>query len=124
MTIADVIAKVDSLKPNTYDKEDKIRWLSDLDARVKTKIIDAHECRDPVYFYGYDDETDPDTELLVPKPYDEMYLRWLEAMIDYHNSDDDRYNNAIILFNNAYEGFKKHYTRTHMPISRGTRFIF
>jgi hypothetical protein len=29
-------------------------------------------------------------------------------MIDYHNSDDDRYNNAIALFNNAYEGYKKH----------------
>ena len=45
-------------------------------------------------------------------------------MIDYHNSDDDRYNNAIILFNNAYEGYKKHYTRTHMPRSSGNRFIF
>lgn len=124
MTIAEVISKVDSLKPNTYSKEDKIGWLSDLDARVKTQIIDAHKRRDPVYFYGYDGETDTDTELLVPAPYDEMYLRWMEAMIDYHNSDDDRYNNAIILFNNAYEGFKKHYTRTHMPISRGKRFIF
>lgn len=124
MTIAEVISKVDALKPNTYKQKDKIGWLSDLDARVKIKIIDAHERRDPVYFYGYDEETDLDTELLVPKPYDEMYLRWLEAMIDYHNSDDDRYNNAIILFNNAYEGFKKHYTRTHMPISRGKRFIF
>ena len=124
MTIAEVISKVDALKPNTYKQKDKIGWLSDLDARVKTQIIDAHERRDPVYFYGYDEETDLDTELLVPKPYDEMYLRWLEAMIDYHNSDDDRYNNAIILFNNAYEGFKKHYTRTHMPISRGKRFIF
>lgn len=124
MTIAEVISKVDALKPNTYKQKDKIGWLSDLDARVKTQIIDAHERRDPVYFYGYDEETDLDTELLVPKPYDEMYLRWLEAMIDYHNSDDDRYNNAIILFNNAYEGFKKYYTRTHMPISRGKRFIF
>jgi hypothetical protein len=53
-----------------------------------------------------------------------MYLRWLEAMIDYHNSDDDRYNNAIILFNNAYDGYKKHYTRTHKPLGMGKRFIY
>ena len=124
MTIADVISKVDALKPNTYESKDKISWLSDLDARVKTQIINAHERREPVYFYGYDEETDLDTELLVPKPYDEMYLRWLEAMIDYHNSDDDRYNNAIILFNNAYDGYKRHYTRTHMPLSKGKKFIF
>ena len=124
MTIAEVISKVDALKPNTFTPEDKIDWLSSLDHRVKTQIIDAHVHNDPVFFYGYDGLTDQETELLVPAPYDEMYLRWLEAMIDYHNSDDDRYNNAIILFNNAYEGYKKHYTRTHMPISLGKGFIF
>ena len=124
MTIAEVISKVDALKPNTYTSDDKVGWLSALDARVKTQIIDAHECSDPVCFYGYDCTCDQEMELLVPAPYDEMYLRWLEAMIDYHNSEDDRYNNAIILFNNAYEGYKKHYTRTHMPISKGKRFIF
>jgi hypothetical protein len=124
MTIAEVISKVDSLKPNTYAKEDKVEWLSNLDARVKTQIIDAHESCDCFQFYGYDNELDQDTELLVPAPYDEMYLRWLEAMIDYNNSEEDRYNNSIVLFNNAYEGYKKHYTRTHMPISHGKRFVF
>ena len=124
MTIAEVISKVDALKPNTYTPEDKIGWLSALDARVKAQVIDAHEHGDHVFFYGYDGMIDQDTELLVGAPYDEMYLRWLEAMIDYHNSDDDRYNNAIMLFNNAYEGFKKHYTRTHTPKSYGKGFIF
>ena len=124
MKIAEAIYKVDALKPNTYTQGDKIEWLSTLDAKVKSQIIDAHECNEPVSFDGYDIVNDQDTELLVPAPYDEMYLRWLEAMIDYHNSDDDRYNNAIMLFNNAYEGYKKYYTRTHMPKSGGKRFIF
>ena len=125
MTIAEVISKVDALKPNTYTTEDKVGWLSNLDARVKTQIIDTHRHREPIFFYGYDPSLDMDTELIVHAPYDDMYLRWLEAMIDYHNSEDDRYNNAITLFNTAYEGFKKHYTRTHMPISTGgKRFIF
>ena len=124
MTIAEAISKVDALKPNTYTPEDKIDWLSTLDHRVKSQIIDAHECNDPIFFYGYDSLTDQDMELLVHAPYDEMYLRWLEAMIEYHNSEDERYNQAITLFNNAYEGYKKHYTRTHMPISNGNRFTF
>ena len=124
MTIAEVISKVDALKPNNYTLEDKVGWLSTLDSRVKTQIIDAHEHSEGIVFYGYDSVLDQETELLVPAPYDEMYLRWLEAMIDYHNSDDDRYNNDIILFNNAYEGYKKHYTRTHMPKSSGCRFVF
>ena len=123
MTIAEVISKVDALKPNTYTPEDKIDWLSTLDARVKSQIIDAHENEHPFPFYGYDSINDQEMELLVPAPYDEMYIYWLEAMIDYNNSDDDRYNNAIMLFNNAYEGYKRHYTRTHMPISKGNRFV-
>lgn len=124
MTIAEAISKVDALKPNTFDPEVKVDWLSTLDARVKSKIIDAHECNEPIFFYGYDSLSDQETELLVPAPYDEMYLRWLEAMIDYHNSEDSRYNNAIILFNNAYEDYKNYYTRTHMPLSKGSKFIF
>ena len=124
MTIAEAISKVDDLKPNTYTLADKIGWLSTLDARVKAQIIDAHEHAEHFFFYGYDEMTGDETELLVSAPYDEMYLRWLEAMIDYHNSDDDRYNNAIMLFNSVYEGFKKHYTRTHMPLSHGKGFIF
>ena len=124
MTIAEVISKVDALKPNTYTPEDKVDWLSNLDARVKSQIIDTHEGGEDVLFYGYDSILDEGTILLVPAPYDEMYLRWVEAMIDYHNSDDDRYNNAIMLFNNSYEGYKKHYTRTHMPLNRGKQFIF
>ena len=124
MKIAEAISKVKALKPNSFDDDQMVEWLSNLDARVKSQIIDTHECHEPVYFYGYDGLNDDDTELLVPAPYDEMYLRWLEAMIDYNNSEDERYNNAIILFNNAYEGYKKHYTRTHMPISKGNRFTF
>ena len=124
MTIAEVISKVDTLKPNTYTTEDKVGWLSNLDSRVKSQIIDAHKHNAPISFYGYDSQCDLETDLLVPAPYDEMYLRWLEAMIDYHNSEDERYNNAIMLFNNAYEGYKKHYTRTHMPLSRCKQFIF
>ena len=124
MTIAEAISKVDALKPNTYTPEDKVGWLSTLDARVKTQIIDAHCSCEPVYFYGYDSIADQETELLVHAPYDEMYLRWLEAMIDYHNNEHKGFNNSIMLFNNAYDGYKKHYTRTHMPKSQGTKFVF
>ena len=124
MTIAEAISQVDALKPNTYTQEDKVGWLSTLDARVKKQVINAHKYHDSIFFYGYDSTADLETELLVPAPYDEMYLRWLEAMIDYHNGEDERYNNAIMLFNNAFDGYKKYYTRNHMPLNKGKRFIF
>ena len=123
MKIIEAIHKIDDLKHNTYSREDKVVWLSRMDSMVKRLLIDTHDGGE-VAFTGYNADTDPETVLLIPEPFDEVYLRWMEAQIDYHNSEDDRYNNAVILFNNAYEGFKKHYTRTYMPISKGSKFIF
>ena len=123
MTIKEAIEKTNARLPgNGFSEEDMINWLSQLDMRIKVQIMDAH-VGEPVLFYGYDADTDTETELLACAPYDEMYLRWLEAMIHYHDSEDERYNNAIILFDNAYEGYKKYYTRTHMPKSCGGRFV-
>ena len=124
MTIIEAITRLDELKHNTYTESDKVKWLSRVDNMVKKHIIDTHERVEDVIFYGYDESTDTNTELLVPAPYDEMYLRWMEAQIDYHNGEYGKYNNAIDMFNTAYEGYQNYYNRTHMPLSKGSKFIF
>lgn len=124
MKIIEAITRLDSLKFNTYTQEDKVEWLSRLDSMVKKNIIDTHEGAEGVIFSGYDENTNLQTELLVPVPYDEMYLRWLEAQIDYHNGEYDKYNNAIIMFNTAFEAYQAFYTRNHLPLIRGRRFLF
>ena len=121
MKIIEAINRIDSLKHNTYTQADKVEWLSRLDAMVKKHIIDTHE-GDEVTFTGYDDSTSLQVELLVPAPYDEVYLRWMEAQIDYYNGEYERYNNAIDMFNTAYEGYKNYYNRTHKP--KGNKFKF
>lgn len=122
MKIIDAINRIDSLKHNTYTNGDKVAWLSRLDSMVKKLIIDTHEGADEVTFTGYDDSTDLQTELLIPEPFDEVYLRWLEAQIDYHNGEYGKYNNAILMYNTAYEAYQNFYNRTHMPL--GKRFKY
>jgi len=124
MKIIDAIEQLDALKFNTYNKEQKVEWLSRLDTMVKKHIIDAHDGAEDVVFIGYDETTDDGTELLVPAPHDEMYLRWMEAQIDYHNGEYDKYNNAIILFNSAFEAYQSYYIRNHVPKRHGRRFLF
>ncbi|MBQ5712278.1 MAG: hypothetical protein IIV61_06675 [Oscillospiraceae bacterium] len=105
MTVLEAIGGVDELKPNAYTQEEKVRWLSEVDARVKTLILDG---REGVFapFYGYDPEWDLGRELLAPAPFDTMYLRWLEAKIDYHNEELDGYNAAMALFDAAFEAYR------------------
>lgn len=124
MTIIEVIDRLDSLKHNTYSLKDKVLWLSKLDWMVKKQIIDTHEGAEATSFNGYTDETDVNTKLLVPAPYDEVYLRWMEAQIDYLNGEYDKYNNAIIMFNADFEAYAAYYNQNHRPVNRGKRFLF
>lgn len=124
MKIIEAINRIDSLLHNTYDQVKKVEWLSELDGYVKTNIIDTHEGRELVTFTGYDANTDIQTELLVPAPFDSVYLKWLEAQIHYANGEYDRYNNAIVMYNASYDAYAAYYHRTRMPIINGRRFLF
>ena len=124
MTIMEVLYRIDAVKPNSYTQSEKIKWLSTLDGVIKSDIIDTHECGGDVVFNGYDENTDISTKLLVPAPYDDIYLRWLEAQIDYANGEYGKYNNSLVAYNDAFDLFKRYYNRTYMPKSQGTRFKF
>lgn len=122
MTIFDAINRIDAIKPNRYTQLEKIRALSTLDGIIKNSIIDTHEGSEDVVFGGYTEETNLTTELLVPAPYDVIYLYWLESTIDYWNGETKKYNNSIELYNTAYSEFEKYYNRTHMP--KGNKFKY
>lgn len=122
MTIIEVITEVDALHPNGYDQNNKIAWLSNLDGRIKEEIIDTHEGGDDTPFEGYD-SNDISTELIVPRPYDEVYRYWLEAQMDYANGEYTKYNNSMSMFNNAYTAFERHYHKTHMPKGKSIKYF-
>lgn len=123
MKIIDAINEIDALKPNTIPMSDKIRWLSQLDGRIKTEIIDTHEGGENAEFNGYDDNTPESTVLLVPAPYDVIYIRYLDAQIDYTNGETKRYNNSSALYNIAYRDYQNYYNRTHLPKSSRRKYF-
>lgn len=118
MTIMGAINHVDAVKPNGYSQTEKIKWLSTLDGIVKAEIIDTHEGGESISFKEYDEMTALTKELLIPHPYDDVYIKWLEAQIDYANGEYGKYNNSITMYNTAYSAFEKYYNRTHKPISK------
>lgn len=118
MQIIEAINLIDASKPNTYEQVEKIRWLSNLDLTIKREIIDTHEGGDKVVFDGYTDNTPTDTELLVPAPYDEIYIKWLEAQIDYANGEYNKFNASMSMYNTYLTSFTNYYNRNHMPIQK------
>ena len=118
MTLTEAINRLDSLKSNTYTQDDKVQWLSRLDGMVKRTIIDTHEGGEAVVFGGYTADMPMSTELLVKSPFDEMYIRWMEAQIDYFNGEYGKYNNSITMFNADFNAYKNYYNRSHKPIGK------
>ena len=117
MTIQQAINEVDNLKPNAFGIKDKITWLSRLEARIVEEIISTHEYNDgeeEVSFSGYG-PGDEETELLAGQPHDEIYVRWLEAQIDYNNMELDAFNNSNAVFESVYSSFRNAYNRSHKP---------
>lgn len=115
MTIQEAIARIDSLKPNNYLQDEKIRWLSELDGIVYKEIIDTHEDKTINEFNGYNSETSVDTELLIPFPHNDIYIKWLESRIDYTNGEYGKFNNSITMFNSAYMQYSNFYNKHHLP---------
>ena len=113
MKIGEAIATLDELKANTYTRRNKIEWLSRLDRMVVENVLRHYEGTENFQFDGYDDSTDADTELLMPDPHAEAYIRYMSAQIDLHNAEYEEYNNAIELFNEVYQNFKNWYNRNH-----------
>lgn len=123
MTIIEAVSNIDIFKPNNYTQADKVEWLSRLDWSIKKEIIDTHEGGEAVTFNGYNDETPLETELLVPPPYDEIYLRWLEAQIDYANAEYGKYNNSMVMYNTTYSAFANFYNRHNMPLGKQKKYF-
>lgn len=123
MTLIEAINRSDDLKPNDYTYAEKVEWLSRLDGRIKNDIIDNHEGAEDVVFNGYSEDTDQNTKLLVPATYDDLYIHWLHAQVDYANGEIRKYNNCMAMFNASLQTYSNYYKRTHMPHETKIRFF-
>lgn len=124
MTIQEAIRAVDALKPNQYDSKTKREWLSTLDGKVREELLLTHAHEALPEFPGYADAAD-DTELLIPAPFGgDVYLWYLQSMIDLYNGESAKYNQSAAQFNSAYSDYSGWYHRTVPPLPEASRFLF
>ena len=115
MTLKEVLMRIDQQKQNTYTRQEKLAWLSELDGIVKKQILDTHAGAVDTKL-PYTDETRDEQELLICAPYDGLYLWWLEARIDYLNGEFIRCNNALDMFQAGFRDYAAYYNRRYVPV--------
>lgn len=122
MTIRDVITQVNTLKPNQIPEDIMVRWISVLEGKIIDEIILTHELSERVEFNGYS-LNDMDTELIVPDTYADVYIYYVEAMIDETNNEGARYASSMQMFNNAWQDYANYYNRNNRPIGCPLKFF-
>ena len=111
MTISEAISQTRKLSGNAVDDNTMCRWLSELDGRLMLDFYKGGE------WMSYSLPDDEDHELLVPFPWDELYVHYLEAMVYYSNGELERYRNSYEMYNKKELDFRQWYARTHVPIT-------
>lgn len=92
MTPTEIIEIVDRITPNAFDSEDKLRWLTQLDAELCAEL-----------FPGTARDADRADALLIPEPWaEEIYTAYLQACMAWADEEDARYDRFILRFNDAY----------------------
>lgn len=108
MTIDEAIGWVDTKKHNVYSREDKLTWISQVEG-MAAELMTRHGCTW---------EAPEEDTLSIPAPFDQLYLRWMEAQIDYTNQEYLKYNNAMAVFNALWLEYAKQVCRNHPAPAR------
>ena len=112
-TFAEIIERVDQNKPNAFEEMEKLRWLTELDGKIAIEVLMLNLIAVRKLPRG---DAALSCEPLVSYPYEDMYDRWLEAKIDYHNGEYSAYQNAMEAYNTAYNGFVNWFLNTYDPV--------
>ena len=88
-----------------FDSPTKARWLAELEGKIALDCFGMSHVEAQAVRYSW--PKDEKKELLIRFPNEEIYALFLEAMIDFHNGEPDRYQNTMERFNEAFLSFKQ-----------------
>lgn len=115
MTVRELIAAVDALKPNGYTMAQKVAWVEDLEGEIWRDVFLRTET-DGDFAAG------SERALLLPDSWRRLYQMYLAAMIDFSNAEYTKYANAMAAHNSAYQAFSAWYAEHFAPADRPARW--
>jgi hypothetical protein len=114
MTLAKLIAQIQTLRPSQYDEHQLTAWVNEIEAQAVDEVFNR-AMFDNTEFKPYDIDLDAEKELLIPDENSDVYLHYLAAKIDYWNGEIDRYNNSAVMYDASWNAFASKYRRNHKP---------
>ena len=122
MTIREIIAFVDDIKPNAFTQDVKLKLLNEAEYMIEQEIYLLPEDKKHEPY----EAADLDNEPLAPEARQDIYSYYIIAQIDYFNEDYDKYQNAKELFNRSFINYQRSYAIVYEPanIAPAEREVF
>lgn len=116
MTVAEVVARADGMRPNSLDDMEKMRHVAGLERRLMRELGMTPDLPDPPGCAG--------TQLTADGGYEDLYIFYLCARIDLAHREYEGWNSMTVLFNALMEDFKKQKLRDKAPQPAGIKGIW
>ena len=110
MLISEAITYCEYMTGQVVASEQLVRWLSELDGRLAFEFYRTGE------WAPYDPTDDTGAELLVPFPWDGLYVHHLAAKTYFSNGEYDRYENERVMSEQTLADFRSFMQRTHAAL--------
>jgi hypothetical protein len=110
MKLTALLTLCDSWVENNIPDEAKLFMINQIEGRVQVEgmRLDPSE----IVQYAASDLEDEDLELLVPVPYDDLYVRWMIAQYYWYMGEYEVYQNEKAMFDSAWSRWLLYLCRT------------
>lgn len=114
MTLGDIIAKVNAVRPSEYDKYDMTQWINEIEFTVTEQIVNRIENVETEFVpYSYDEDAERD--LILPDQFCGVYRSYLMSKIDLSDNEIIRYNIDRDTFDAEWSAAAGYYRRRYFP---------
>lgn len=107
MTLGELITKARKLFADTYEDAALADWAADMDGRILLEDYLRKEFK-----IEYDAEADRDTELLLGKPWEEMYMLHLQERVHFYRGEYEDAANFTEQYNRMHKAWLKNLLMT------------
>lgn len=101
-TISELVSSANSVRENQFSDNQKMEWIAALDGQINA---------DYLHVSNYSVPTKLTDKILVDAPYDEMYVVYLLAQMDFYMGEMTRYNAEIARFQTMLDSYSAYVER-------------
>ncbi len=117
MKLGELIEIIIDTRGQQYDEEFLTGWVNEIEGQVVEEVINQAEGYN-IAFVPYDYTQDAERTLQIPDRFQDVYINYLYAKIDFNNQETERYNNDVAMYNASYEAYAAWFRREHRPKKR------